>query len=77
MLNPARALDRRSRLTAARDGGYVIALTAMLMLPLMAFTGLAVDLGAWYARAAQIQRTTDAASLAGVAFLPIDDGDAI
>ncbi|MGY6500359.1 MAG: Tad domain-containing protein [Acidimicrobiales bacterium] len=54
----------------ARDGGYVIALAALLLLPLMAFTGLAVDLGGWYARAAAIQRTTDAASLAGVSALP-------
>lgn len=61
----------------SRDAGYVIAMTALLLLPLMAFTGLAVDLGSWYARAAQIQRTTDAAALAGVAFLPLDEGDAI
>lgn len=77
MLTKARARSSRHPLAAARDGGYVIAMTAMLMLPLMAFTGLAVDLGAWYARAAQIQRTTDAAALAGVAFLPIPDGDPI
>jgi Flp pilus assembly protein TadG len=61
----------------SRDAGYILAMTALLLLPLLAFTGLAVDLGSWYARAAQIQRTTDAAALAGVAFLPLDEGDAI
>ena len=77
MLTSIRGRMNRSRLQQAGDGGYVIAMTALLILPLMAFTGLAVDLGSWYARAAQIQRTTDAASLAGVAFLPFDEGDAI
>lgn len=55
----------------AGDSGYVIALTALLLVPLMAFTSLAVDLGAWYARAAQIQRADDAAALAGVAKLSV------
>lgn len=52
------------------DGGYVMAMAALLLLPLLAFTGLAIDLGGWYARAAAVQRTADAASLAGVAALP-------
>lgn len=70
------ALRRRAS-AAASDAGYVLALSALLILPLMAFTGLAVDVGSWYARAAAVQRTTDAAALAGVAFLPLDEGDAI
>ncbi len=53
-----------------RDAGYAIALVSLLLLPLLAFTGLAVDLGGWYARAAAIQRATDAAALAGVSALP-------
>jgi hypothetical protein len=53
-----------------RDAGYVVAMSGLLLLPLLAFTGLAVDLGGWYAQAAHIQRATDAASLAGVASLP-------
>jgi hypothetical protein len=48
----------------------VLALTALLIIPLLGVTGLAVDLGAWYARAAQIQRAADAAALAGVVYLP-------
>src|SRR5690606_18396298 len=52
------------------EEGYVLVLTALLLLPLLAVTGLAVDLGAWYARAASIQRAADAAALAGVVYLP-------
>lgn len=63
-----RVIDDRAR--RVRDGGYVIALTALLMIPLMAFIGFAVDLGAWYARAGQIQAASDSASLAGVTYLP-------
>ncbi|MCU0267749.1 MAG: pilus assembly protein TadG-related protein, partial [Acidimicrobiales bacterium] len=55
------------------DGGYVVALTGLLILPLIAAVGLAVDLGAWYARAAQMQKAADAAALAGAAYLP-DEG---
>jgi hypothetical protein len=58
------------------DGGYVLALTALLMLPLMAFAGFAVDLGSWYAEAAKLQRTADAASLAAVSYMP-DEGLAL
>jgi len=65
----ARGSNRRHR--APRDRGYAIALTALLLVPLMAFTGLAVDVGGWYARAAAIQRATDAAALGGVAALPL------
>lgn len=54
----------------ADDRGYVLAVGALLLIPLLAFTGLAVDLGGWYARAAHLQRASDAAALAGVAALP-------
>ncbi|QGG95696.1 pilus assembly protein TadG-related protein [Actinomarinicola tropica] len=77
MLSPSHRSRRDIAREAARDGGYVMALSALLLLPLLAFTGLAVDLGSWYARAAAVQRTTDAAALAGVAFLPIDQAQAI
>jgi len=51
---------------AGEDGGYILLLTALLMIPLLAFTALAVDLGAWYAQGAKIQRAADAGALAGV-----------
>jgi Flp pilus assembly protein TadG len=57
-----RPLYRRVR----EDKGYVMALTGLLLIPLMAFTAMAVDLGSWYAQATRIQRAADAAVLAGV-----------
>ena len=62
----ARLDDGRS----PRERGYILALTALMILPILAFTSYAVDLGAWYARAAKIQAATDAASLAGAAQMP-------
>jgi hypothetical protein len=56
--------------TPRRDGGYVVAFTALLMLPILAFVGFAVDLGSWYAQASSIQAASDAAALAGVTYLP-------
>jgi hypothetical protein len=60
--------DRGAELDVEK--GYVIALTALLLLPILAFTSFAVDLGAWYARASEIQRASDAAALAGAPLLP-------
>lgn len=47
------------------DAGYVMVLTALIIIPLFAFTAFAVDLGAWYSQAAKLQRTADSAALAG------------
>jgi len=63
---PARGVGDRS----GAEDGYVLVLTALLLLPLLAFTGFAVDLGAWTARASKAQSAADAASLAGVVYLP-------
>ncbi len=52
------------------DAGYVIALSALLMIPLMVVTAFSVDLGNWYSRAAEIQRTADSAALAAVVWMP-------
>ncbi len=54
----------------ARDAGYVLALGALLMLPLIVAVGFAVDLGSWLAQANREQRAADAAALAGVTWLP-------
>ena len=48
------------------ESGYIMLLTALLMIPLLALTALAVDLGAWYAQGAKIQRAADSGALAGV-----------
>ncbi|MEM7273308.1 MAG: pilus assembly protein TadG-related protein [Actinomycetota bacterium] len=53
----------------AESAGYILPTTALLMLPLMIFAALAVDVGSWYAEAAQAQKAADAAALAGVPLL--------
>lgn len=60
----------RSLRGTAAEKGYVLALTALLILPLVGAVAISVDLGAWYARASQVQRVSDAAALAGVVYLP-------
>ncbi len=52
------------------ESGYVIATTALLLIPLMIFAAFAVDVGGWYVKADQAQRAADAAALAAVAFTP-------
>lgn len=52
------------------EGGFVMAFFAMVLVTLIIFTGFAVDVGAWYARGAQVQRAADAAALAGVVWMP-------
>jgi Flp pilus assembly protein TadG len=61
--------------TWSDDGGYVAAMTALLILPLMVFTAFAVDMGSWFGEATRLQRTADAASLAGVPFMPTFDSN--
>lgn len=52
------------------ERGVSIAVVSLMLLPLLAISALAVDLGGWYAKAAQVQRAADAAALAGVTYLP-------
>lgn len=52
------------------EGGYVTAMTALLLIPLMVFAALTVDVGAWYFQASDAQGAADAAALAGVPFMP-------
>jgi hypothetical protein len=52
------------------DGGYTLALTALMLVPLMFFVAIAIDLGAWLAQAARVQRAADAAAMAGVVWMP-------
>jgi hypothetical protein len=54
----------------ASEKGYILAMSALLLVPLLAFTGFATDVGAWYARASRMQRAADAAALAGVVWQP-------
>jgi Flp pilus assembly protein TadG len=75
--NPTRLTHRRRGTTATGHGrpgerGYVLLLTALILPALMLMAAFAVDLGSWYARAAQLQRGADAAALAGVVWMPND-----
>lgn len=66
--------DRSGSVVARRtigDKGYIIPMAGLLILPLLAMTAFAVDVGAWYAQGQQMQRAADAAALAGVVW--VDD----
>ena len=52
------------------ERGYVLAFSAMIMIPLLAIAGMATDLGSWYSEASRLQKAADAAALAGVVWLP-------
>jgi hypothetical protein len=71
---PGRLASRHGRNGTRRsgrdEGGYVLALSALLLVPLLLFTALAVDLGSWVAHASRAQAAADAAALAGVVHLP-------
>src|SRR4051812_29993263 len=67
-----RHLTRRSR-RRRDERGLVIVYFAMFLTVLMVASAFVVDLGAWTSRAQEIQRTADAAALAGAAYLPNTD----
>jgi hypothetical protein len=60
----------RRRAIGRAEGGYALALTALLLIPLMSIAAIGVDVGVWYLQAQENQRVADAASLAGVVLLP-------
>ncbi len=75
MTSPPSLAHRRSvrRPLATRapgERGYVMAMTALLLVPMMLITALAVDVGSWYSRGLALQRAADAGALAGVVYLP-------
>jgi hypothetical protein len=65
-----RSPHSRRRRRIRGEKGYILAMTGLLIVPLVIFTAFGVDLGAWYAQSAKQQRAVDAASLAGVVQLP-------
>jgi len=64
------ALARRIRAVRQDERGYVLALTALLLIPLLLVAAMAVDFGGWYTAATKQQKAADAAALAGVVWLP-------
>lgn len=66
-----RKYRRRTRLKGER--GYVLIMSALILMPLLAFAGFAVDIGYWYTYANRMQRAADAAALAAVVWMPNDE----
>ncbi len=56
------------------EAGYIMAMTALLLIPLLIFAAFATDLGSWYVEGQRNQRTADAAALSGVVLLGTDSG---
>ncbi len=52
------------------EQGAVIVILAVALPVLIIFAALSVDVGGWYARGLHLQRTADAAALAGVVWMP-------
>src|SRR4051794_27266635 len=52
------------------ERGYVLVTTALALVPLLLMSGLAIDYGGNYWLGIKLQRAADAASLAGVIWLP-------
>ncbi len=52
------------------ERGYIVAQTALLLIPLMIFAAFATDIGYWYVQGQKAQQAVDAAALAGVTLLP-------
>ncbi len=67
--SPNSVAQNRQR-SSKQEGGFVAVTTALMMVVLLLAVALAVDVAIWYARAAQLQRTADAAALAAVTKLP-------
>jgi hypothetical protein len=69
---------KQAAATDEKESGQSIVIIAFVMIGLLAFAGIAVDVGFVFARAAQLQAGVDAAVLAGVTELTggdMDDAD--
>ncbi len=64
------AVQRNHRRHRHSESGYALALTVIMLIPLLAIAAIGVDIGIWYVQAQQNQRVADAAALAGVVWLP-------
>ena len=52
------------------EKGVAVIMTALCLLPLMAFAAFGVDLASFYSRASYLQKSADAAALAGTVWMP-------
>ena len=67
-------LSRRRRTEAGAAAAILATFVAALMIPLCA---ISVDIGRWYVEAERVQAAADAASTAGVTFMPDDFNSAV
>ncbi len=52
------------------ERGYILPMTALLLIPMMLFVGFATDVGSWFLRGQKIQVAADAGATAGVVWIP-------
>jgi Flp pilus assembly protein TadG len=69
-----RRLRRGWRRGRGDDSGFVLVFVALSLVVLLALTGFAVDYWHWSREGARLQRTADAAALAGAVYMPDNPG---
>lgn len=52
------------------ERGVAMVMTGLILLPLMIFAAFGVDLASWYAQVSYLQKSADAAALAGTVWMP-------
>jgi Flp pilus assembly protein TadG len=67
---PAGNAARRTIRRRADERGFIAITTALLLVVLMLAAALALDVAVWYSKGLALQRTVDAAALAGVIRMP-------
>lgn len=60
----------RTRSRGRGERGVAIVVTALCLIPLMTFAAFGVDLASWYSRSSYLQKSADAAALAGTVWMP-------
>lgn len=68
--SPRPGIARRG--SKRREAGFVLIVQTLMLGVLMTMTALAVDVGSFYSRAAEVQKASDAAALAAVVWMPDD-----
>lgn len=60
----------KSTSRATSQLGYIMPMTALLLIPMLLFAGFATDVGAWFLRGEKAQVAADAGAVAGVVWIP-------
>lgn len=63
-------MTRTTRSRSRGEQGVAIIITALCLIPLMTFAAFGVDLASWYSRTSYLQKSADAAALAGTVWMP-------